>query len=167
MRWAPLAFIWTVTAAGVIFKTAYFHTVPESVGLTLYLMMGWLGVVGGGALWRRHGFAFIRPLLLGGVAFSVGAMMEFYQWPVILPGVIHAHDVFHVAVLVGYALHFSFIWRFAAPASVIEDVPALHLHANDDGAFAPIAGLSQATQLRTCREVTRSSRCGEPSVRHH
>jgi channel protein (hemolysin III family) len=117
LRWAPLVFIWLAAVVGAILKTLYFYSVPESVGLSLFLLMGWLGLIGGVVLLRREGFTFVRPLLRGGVAFSVGAAMEFARWPVVLPGVIHAHDVFHLAVLAGCALHFSFIWRFAAPTT--------------------------------------------------
>jgi channel protein (hemolysin III family) len=147
MRWAPLAFIWAAAGAGVIFKTANFQTVPESVGLTLYLVMGWLGIVGGAVLWRRHGFAFVRPLLLGGAAFSVSAMMEFCRWPVVVPGVIHPHDVFHLTVLVGFTLHFSFMWQFAAPASMTEDAPPPSRSPADAGRpLRPFGALSPAAQ---------------------
>ena len=144
MRWAPLAFIWAAAVAGVIWKAAYFHTGPEWVGMTVYVVMGWLGVVGGADLWRRHGFAFIRPLLLGGIAFSLGAMMEFCRWPIVMPGVIHAHDLFHLAVLAGCALHFTFIWRCAARASVTGELTSLRSRADEHGALPPIAALSPA-----------------------
>jgi channel protein (hemolysin III family) len=113
MRWGPLLVIWTIAAGGIVLKTAFIEQVAEWVSLTLYLSLGWFGTAGGIVLWRRHGFGFIRPLLLGGIAYSAGAVMEFIKWPVIMPGVIHAHDVFHVAVLVGATFHFAFIWRIA------------------------------------------------------
>jgi hemolysin III len=116
MRWGPLAFIWVAAIVGAVLKTAYFDAVAEWVGLTLYLVMGWFGFVGGIVLCRRHGFAFVRPVLFGGVAFSLGALMDLFRWPVVVPGFIHAHDVFHLAVLVAYAFHFSFIWRIALVA---------------------------------------------------
>jgi channel protein (hemolysin III family) len=115
LRWLPLTFIWCVALVGAILKTLYFYSVPESVGLTLFLVMGWLGLVGGFILLRREGLVFVRPLLLGGFAFSAAALMEFFRWPTVLPGFIHAHEVFHVAALIGYAFHFSFMWSFARP----------------------------------------------------
>jgi predicted membrane channel-forming protein YqfA (hemolysin III family) len=30
----------------------------------------------------------------------------------VIPGVVHAHEVFHVAVLAGAAFHYVFVWRF-------------------------------------------------------
>ena len=112
-RWAPLVVIWGAAIAGIVIKTAFPAGVAEWVSLTLYLAMGWFGTAGGVLLWRRRGFAFIRPLLLGGIAYSVGAVMDFLRWPVVVRGVVHAHDVFHLAVLVGAGFHYAFIWNFA------------------------------------------------------
>jgi predicted membrane channel-forming protein YqfA (hemolysin III family) len=75
--------------------------------------MGWIGLISGGLLWRRSGFRFVAPILWGGVAYSIGALMEHWRWPTLVPGVIQPHEVFHVAVLVGLALHWSFIYAIA------------------------------------------------------
>jgi channel protein (hemolysin III family) len=120
MRWAPLLLVWTAAAAGVVLKTAFFNDLAEWLGLTFYVTLGWLGAATGVVLWRRHGFAFIRPLLLGGVAYSIGAAADFLRRPVLIPGVIHSHELFHVAVLAGAVLHWQFTWQFAegsAPAA--------------------------------------------------
>lgn len=111
MRWMPLAFIWFCALGGIVLKSVLFDSVAEWVGLTLYLAMGWFGTAAGVVLWRRFGFRFIRPLLFGGIAYSAGAIMEFFRWPIVLRGVIQAHEVFHLAVLVGAAFHFAFIWH--------------------------------------------------------
>ncbi|HYO25468.1 MAG TPA: hypothetical protein VEQ85_11035, partial [Lacipirellulaceae bacterium] len=42
-----------------------------------------------------------------------GAVMEFLRWPVIVAGVVQWHEVFHLAVLVGLALHWAFIYSIA------------------------------------------------------
>ena len=75
--------------------------------------MGWLGAVGGAVLWQRHGARFVRPLLLGGLAYTAGAVLEFLRWPVVVTGVIGAHELFHVFVLLGAALHWRLVWTFA------------------------------------------------------
>ena len=120
LRWGPLVLIWSAAAAGVVLKTAFFDSVAQWVGLSLYLALGWLGAVSGGLLWRRHGFAFVRPLLLGGLAYSAGAAVDFAGAPILLPGVVHAHELFHVAVLGGAALHWRFVWRFARPPATAD-----------------------------------------------
>src|ERR1700733_4157820 len=54
-RWAPLLVVWTAAIAGVTLKSVFFNDMAEWVGLLFYLGMGWLGVISGGELWRRHG----------------------------------------------------------------------------------------------------------------
>jgi channel protein (hemolysin III family) len=114
LRWAPLVMIWAFAIAGVVAKTAFFDSVDGWVGLVLYLGMGWFGLFSGGLLCRWRGYAFVRPLLWGGIAYSVGAVAEFFRWPVLIPGVVHAHELFHLAVVAGALLHYRFIWQFAA-----------------------------------------------------
>ena len=121
LRWAPLLFIWAAAAGGIVAKTGFYDYVPEWVGLTLYLAMGWFGVFSGGILGHRRGFAYIRPLLFGGLAYSVGAIVDFLRWPVIIPGVFQWHELFHVAVIGGVALHWHFVWKIADAASPVVD----------------------------------------------
>jgi hypothetical protein len=105
-----------ICACGVIIKIAFFSTMSSTVSLTLYLAMGWFGLLGGLVLCKQRGFCFVRPLLLGGICFSAGAIMDLCYWPTPIPGVVHAHEMFHLAVLGGMAFHLSFIWRIARPA---------------------------------------------------
>ena len=113
LRWGPLLFIWAAAIAGVTLKTVFFDDLAEWLGLTLYLTLGWCGVLSVALLGRHYSMAFIAPLVLGGLAYSAGAVAEFLGWPVLIPGVVHAHEVFHVAVLAGAGLHWWFIWGFA------------------------------------------------------
>ena len=113
-RSAPLVFIWTAAVAGVVFKTVYFAEFPEWAGLIFYLGMGWASVVPGVVLWRRYGPVYLRPLIAGGIAYTAGAVMEYLRWPVLVPGVVGSHEVFHLAVLVGISCHWYFVARLAA-----------------------------------------------------
>jgi channel protein (hemolysin III family) len=113
-RWVPLVLIWTAAVAGVVFKTIYFADFPEWAGLIFYLGMGWASVVPGIALCRKYGTAYLRPLTWGGIAYSVGAVLDFTRWPVLVPGVVGPHEVFHLAVLVGISCHWYFVARLVA-----------------------------------------------------
>ena len=117
LRWGPLGFIWTTAIVAIVVKTVYFDSFPDALGLSLYLVLGWLGSVTAVLVARTRGLAAIAPLLWGGLAYSLGAVAEFVGRPVLLPGVIRAHEIFHLAVLAGALLHFSFIWRIAGEDS--------------------------------------------------
>jgi channel protein (hemolysin III family) len=115
-RWRgePLLVLWAVTVAAVTLKTVFFNSVPEWIGLSLYLGLGWVGLVSGIALWFRYGWAFIRPLTWGGIAYTIGATLDYVHWPAVIPGVIQWHELFHIAVLFGIGFHWRFIYSFAS-----------------------------------------------------
>jgi channel protein (hemolysin III family) len=110
-RYVPIALIWAAALAGIAMKWLYFNDWPRWLGLGLYLFLGWLGTISGIAIARRYGFRFVLPLLWGGIAYSAGAILEFVNWPVIIPGVVHPHELFHMAVVIGALYHWLFIWR--------------------------------------------------------
>lgn len=110
LRWGIISFAWVVTATAIPLKTIYFDEMSEWLGLTLYLAFPWIGVLSGFLLWRRHGVRYISAFAIGGIAYTVGAILEFLRWPNPWPGVIHAHELFHFFVIAGAALH----WRFCA-----------------------------------------------------
>ena len=64
-------------------------------------------------VWRRYGLLFVRPLISGGVAYTVGAVIDGVGWPTLIPHVIGPHELFHVAVLIGVASHWRFVLQFA------------------------------------------------------
>ncbi len=111
-RWGMLALIWGSVATAIPLKMVFFDEVPAWFGTFLYLSLGWLGLISGIKLWRRFGFRFIRFLLWGGVAYSVGAVAEFVGYPVVMEGIFGPHEFFHLAVLVGLACHWAFVWPF-------------------------------------------------------
>lgn len=113
LRWGPLCLVWTAAIIGITLKSIYFDDVPEWLGLTFYLALGWTGAFSAIVLAQRFGFAFLKLLLVGALAYSIGGAMEFLGWPVLIPGVVHSHEVFHLAVLTGAFSHWLFIWSFA------------------------------------------------------
>lgn len=112
-RWGPLVLIWILAITGITLKAIFIRDLVEWLGLAFYLGMGWLGIFGGVQLARRYGFNFVKPLVYGGLAYSVGAVTEFLHWFVLIPGVVHPHELFHVAVLMGVFWHWLFVWQFA------------------------------------------------------
>jgi channel protein (hemolysin III family) len=113
LRWGMLLLLWTTTITAITLKTIFFADLPEWLGLSFYMALGWVGFIPAVALGRRHGFAFIKPLLVGGFVYSIGATGEYFGWLVLIPGVAGPHEVFHLAVLVGAFFHWLFVWQFA------------------------------------------------------
>lgn len=108
-RWGFLLLIWVLAITGITLKTIFFNAFPEWLGLMFYLGLGWLGILSAFMTHSLHGIAITKPLFYGGLAYTVGACMEFLQWPVVIAGVIGPHELFHIAVLTGITWHWHFV----------------------------------------------------------
>ena len=113
-HWHLLAWIWGAAIAGLTLKTVYFDTVPQWLGLLMYLGLGWLGAISTVALARRFGVRFVLPLIWGALAYTIGALAEFLEWPVLVARVVGPHEIFHLAVLAGISFHWAFILGIAS-----------------------------------------------------
>lgn len=113
LRWGQLILVWAAATTGVTLKTIFFDDVAEWLGLSFYLTLGWFGIFATVLLARRYGFAFIKWLLWGGIAYSIGGIVDFARWPTVVPRVVESHDVFQIAVIVGAVFHWRFVWQFS------------------------------------------------------
>jgi channel protein (hemolysin III family) len=109
LRWGFLLIVWILAISGLVLKTVFFTTIPEWLGLSFYLGLGWMGLFMGYKLWQRYGFAFIRPLVIGGICYTVGAIIEYQHKLIIIPGIFGPHEILHIAVLAGIGFQWWFI----------------------------------------------------------
>jgi len=117
MRWGMLAALWLAAIAGITLKTIFFDDLPEWAGLSMYLAMGWLGSVSSVVFFRAHGARTVlqlgKYLALGGVFYTLGAVLEFFRVPVLIPGVVGPHELFHILCLMGATSHWYFLYTIA------------------------------------------------------
>ncbi|GMR18289.1 MAG: hemolysin III family protein [Gammaproteobacteria bacterium] len=108
-RWGILFLIWTLAITGITLKSIFFNELAEWLGLMFYLGLGWVGILSAYLTHRLHGFTIIKPLIYGALAYTAGANLEYLRMPIVIPGVIGPHELFHIAVLLGIAWHWKFI----------------------------------------------------------
>ncbi len=108
-RWGFLLIIWLLAIIGITWKSIFFNEMAEWLGLMFYLGLGWAAIFSAYHTHRLHGFRIIKPLMYGGLAYTVGASLEFLQLPIVIPGAIGPHELFHIAVLAGIAWHWQFV----------------------------------------------------------
>lgn len=102
--WVLFIFIWVLTIFGILFFIfdQGKHTVFET---TLYLIMGWLVIFSGPYLYHRLSPAGFWLLVLGGVAYSLGALLFSMRR---LP---FNHVIWHLFVMLGSILmYFSVLF---------------------------------------------------------
>jgi len=113
-RWGVLLLVWIITIPGVVLTTVFFSTMPEWLSLSFYLGLGWIGILTAYLVIRQYGKKEARYIFYGGIAYTIGAVMEFLRWPVLVGGVVEAHEFFHVFVILGASYHWYFVYEHAS-----------------------------------------------------
>jgi channel protein (hemolysin III family) len=120
MRWGVLGVIWSAAFAGIVLKIGFMDVIPEWVSLTLYLLLGWMGLFTAYALHRVVGLKPLLPIVFGALAYTIGAFIDFSDLADPIPGVMRTHEVFHLFVLVGVAAHWAYIRRITIYAPIAD-----------------------------------------------
>lgn len=99
--WGLLTTVWILGSAGIAYKLAR-GVRRRALSLTLYVLMGWLGVVAVRPLATALPGRVLLLLLAGGVAYTAG--VAFYaRWI----RVRYAHAIWHLHVVAGSVLHYA------------------------------------------------------------
>ena len=114
-RWT-LRLAWLAAVGGTLLHWSCGH-LPIALSTALYLAMGWGAVFCYAELARVYSHRTLRLILVGGVLYSGGAVLNLLRWPILWEGVFGAHELFHLFVLAGSLAHFTFILRVVAPAT--------------------------------------------------
>jgi hemolysin III len=109
-----LAVVWGGAVAGIVLELAWTRA-PGWLGGTVYLALGWVAVVAMPQLFARLGVARGLLLVAGGLVYSAGAAVYALRRPDPAPAVFGYHEVFHLLVIAGVAVHFLAISLFALP----------------------------------------------------
>jgi hemolysin III len=110
-----LSVIWGLAGAGAILKLVW-PGAPRWLSVTLYASAGWLGVVAAVPLSQWFALAPLVLLVLGGVSYTLGGVIYALRRPNPFPRVFGYHELFHLLVIAGSALHFSLVAIYLMPA---------------------------------------------------
>ena len=110
-----LAIIWGMALAGIIVKL-FIIRAPRWVTAGIYLLMGWLSILAVREMISRMPPPALMWLALGGLAYTLGAIVYMLKKPDFIPGVFGFHEVWHIFVILGCLAHFILIAVFIAPA---------------------------------------------------
>lgn len=107
-RVVMLAGIWTVAALGIALKLAW-QSAPRVVYTGIYVAMGWGAALQWSSLARTLPSYATNLVVAGGIVYSLGALVYASKRPDPLPKVFGFHEIWHLFVLGGSALHFAAI----------------------------------------------------------
>ena len=99
-----LAIVWAGALAGAAVSLIWPHA-PRWVSAPLYLALGWVAVAVLPDILGRGGVTALVLLLVGGLAYSVGAVFYALRRPNPWPTVFGHHEFFHACTLVAAVCH--------------------------------------------------------------
>lgn len=108
-----LAGVWLVALAGIIIKL-FWMGAPRWLSTLIYLLMGWLAVFVIIPMIHILPTGAIVWLFIGGLWFTIGAIIYAKKKPDPFPGIFGFHEIFHVFVLLGSLSHFIMIYKYIA-----------------------------------------------------
>jgi hemolysin III len=107
-RRGVLGLVWSWAALGITIRLAW-EPLPSWLSTGYYLAMGWGALFCYFEVARRLSHRAMLPIVGGGILYSIGALLNLLHRPVIWPGVIQSHELFHFFVVAASLLHFYFI----------------------------------------------------------
>ncbi|OQW49137.1 MAG: hypothetical protein A4S09_03480 [Proteobacteria bacterium SG_bin7] len=164
-RWAILLLVWPIAITGLVLEVVFFDSFPEWLSLSLYLGLGWIGALSGMQFHKRYQDKSLNLLILGGLFYSIGAVIDFIKTPVLWPGVLNAHELFHVFVIFGAIAHWRFIYHWANYP--LREVIQFHVHIFPDNKFIAKAQSESIRIESDSLEMLKLSVANEVRKRYH
>ena len=103
--WTLLGTVWGIAVAGIFLKL-FFMGAPRWISTLIYLFMGWLCVVAIYPLIKTLSPMALLWMALGGLFYSVGAIVYALKRPNPFPGIFGFHEIWHCFVILGSVCHF-------------------------------------------------------------
>lgn len=100
-----LAVVWIGAAVGTALHVLW-ADIPKWLSALSYVVLGWVGVVATPSL-LAQGWTIPMLLLIGGILYSLGAMVYATRRPNPAPAVFGYHEVFHALVVVAAGVHWA------------------------------------------------------------
>jgi hemolysin III len=104
-KWGMLITIWSLAIVGIGVKV-FIIRAPRWLNAGIYLVMGWLCVGASGQLLAALPAWVLTWLIIGGVIYTLGAIVYITKIFNFVPGVFGFHEVWHIFVLLAAAAHF-------------------------------------------------------------
>lgn len=107
-RAALLTVIWSAALAGLLFRV-FWLSAPRWLYTVLYIAMGWTAIGWLPRFWSTGGPAVVILMLVGGLFYTLGAIVYARKSPDPSPRWFGFHEIFHSCTVVAFCCHWSAI----------------------------------------------------------
>ncbi len=111
--WSLFGSVWGLATLGILLKFFWLQA-PRWFSTMIYILMGWLVVVGIWPLIQALKLGGFMWVLIGGLFYTVGAIIYALKKPDPWPNIFGFHEIFHIFVMLGSFSHFWVMYRYVA-----------------------------------------------------
>ena len=106
-----LVLVWTGAILGIAFRVFWVHA-PRWLYVALYILLGWAAMMYVVDLFQAN-VAMMVLVIVGGLAYTAGAVIYGMKKPNPIPGVFGFHEIFHTLTVVAFLCHWTAILLIA------------------------------------------------------
>lgn len=110
-KWGLLSIIWGLALVGIGIKVFIIRS-PRWVNAGIYLIMGWLIVAAAGEMAKTLPAEVLTWLIIGGVIYTLGAIVYITKKMDFIPEIFGFHEVWHIFVILAATAHYISILIF-------------------------------------------------------
>jgi len=104
-----LSIVWSGALVGVVLRV-FWIGVPRWLSTSLYVVVGWVVVFFLPELVDTAGWGVVVLIAVGGVLYTLGAVVYATKWPNPAPRTFGFHEVFHTLTIVAFTAHYIAVW---------------------------------------------------------
>lgn len=113
-RWAMLISVWSLAVIGMALKIWFIHA-PRYVSAGFYVSLGWIALVPFLQLIKHLPLGAIILMAVGGVIYTMGAVIYATKIFDFFPKRFGFHEIFHLFIAAGSIVHFIMILIYIVP----------------------------------------------------
>jgi hemolysin III len=111
-----LVVVWAGALAGVLMKLVWIDA-PKALVAVTYVLLGWVALAAFPDMLSELGVTGTVLVAVGGLLYTLGALVYAFQRPDPAPAVFGYHEVFHALVIVAAALQYAVVAFYVIPGA--------------------------------------------------